>query len=113
MKTDTIYECGNCGHKSRDVDEIDLGEWASFQDPADTCGIPAGCCESCAAPVYEPGTFRKIDAARAMLAALRKSVEWIADAQRNGCPAGVVAVPSQIADAITAAEAAGITPAED
>lgn len=51
-----------------------------------------------------------------MLAALNKAHDMIGDYQRHGCPAGVVAVPSVIRDAIAQAQARGITlpaPADD
>lgn len=46
---------------------------------------------------------RLIAAAPDMLAALRHAADFIATCQREGCPAGPVAVPSIIRDAITKA----------
>ena len=100
----TIYQCKNCGHKNTDVDGIDIADWASYQDPADVCGLPVGTCVKCAAPVYEPGTFAKLDAARAMLAAL-EAIAGICEAD-DQYPHHT----TQAAKAITQARAAGITP---
>jgi hypothetical protein len=43
---------------------------------------------------------------RQLVEALGAAVEWITQAQREGCPAGVVAVPSRIRDAYIRGRAA-------
>lgn len=107
----TFYKCENCDHVSDDINEIDIVDWANAQDPADTCGIPSGSCEKCGAPVYEEGTFKKQDAARAMLAAL----QWLTDWAREHTSPRDANTPHEILKhavaAIAAAKAAGITPA--
>jgi hypothetical protein len=99
--TTVFYKCMNCNHENDELDEIDIVDWANVQDPADVVGIPSGCCTECGAPVYEPGTFDKIDAARAMLAALCRCM----DEANLGSTTHAAA-----AEAITQARAAGITP---
>jgi hypothetical protein len=43
---------------------------------------------------------RMLDSHGELLGAIREAHTWIADTQRKGCPAGVVAVPSCIRDAL-------------
>lgn len=102
----TFYKCESCDHVDHDIDPIDLNEWASCQDQADVYGLPAGTCLECGAPVYEEGTFNKLNAARAMLAALE---ELLQEAEQAGW--GRAGYTDNAHAAIEAAKAAGITPA--
>ena len=117
-----FYKCENCDQVSDDIDQINLKDWASCPDQADIYGLPAGTCTECGAPVYEEGTFDKLDAARAMLAALEKM--WAAygeNMERHGMNGDDTwadvdhdAWRDSAGDAraaIAAAKAAGIAPA--
>jgi len=107
----TIYKCQYCDHESDVLDEIDIVDWANEQDPADVVGIPSGCCTKCYAPVYEPGTFDKIDAASALLTSLIAMCEpygnMPAEYFTSPRPREVIIAARA---AITQARAAGITP---
>jgi hypothetical protein len=48
--------------------------------------------------------FRLRDSNAELLAALEEAREWIMYCQANGCPAGPIAVPSKINDAIAKAK---------
>ena len=102
-----FYKCENCDHVSDDIDAIDIADWASCQDPSDVYGLPAGTCTECGAPVYEEGTFAKLDAARAMLAAM----ETLLAAMETPRSRKAADAWDAAHTAITAAKAAGITPA--
>lgn len=108
----TFYKCESCDYVDYDIDPIDLNEWASRQDRADVYGLPAGTCTECGAPVYEEGTFNKLAAARAMLAALDTFMQLpMDDDGRTYAVAVPFADMAAMHAALTAAERAGITPA--
>jgi hypothetical protein len=112
------YTCENCGHASTECNDIDIAEWASYQDPNNTIGLPVGTCTECNAPVYLPDTFDKIEAASVMLAALKR-IAFARDycAEHGDYPRNMLGEDQQFDDwaadiattVIAAAEAAGIT----